>query len=307
MRLRSAVQPPMRGATVPLFAGGTTVISTGAASAERRTNSRQSVVSPADPPDQRVTDRQRENGEDDHRDGEGRCRSGSSRARHLAALRSGQARRAPSPLSAAPLFGYVPSMSARPIHPILKIVLEFGPLAVFFLTYRAYSGEEVALFGEVYEGVVVATIAFIPAILTTLAISWALTRDLPRMAVVTAVVVVIFGGLTIWLNDATFIKMKPTIVNLIFAFILGWGLLRGRSYLKYLMGEFLPLTDEGWMIFTRRWALFFLFMAALNEVIWRTQSEDFWVNFKTFGSPAVTLVFMVAQAGLLKRHAPPEG
>lgn len=201
----------------------------------------------------------------------------------------------------------MPFMSMRTIHPILKLVLELGPVAIFFLTYRAYADETVNIAGTDYQGVVLATIVFIPAILISLGVSWVLTRDLPKMAVVTAVVVVIFGGLTVWLNDATFIKMKPTIVNLIFAGILGWGLIRGRSYLKYLMGEMLPMDDEGWMIFTRRWAYFFLFMAVLNEVIWRTQSESFWVSFKTFGSPVVTFVFMMSQTGLLKRHAPPEG
>ncbi|WP_340107158.1 septation protein A [Pikeienuella sp. HZG-20] len=197
-------------------------------------------------------------------------------------------------------------MSAKEIHPLVRLGLEFGPLAIFFLTYRAYSDHDVMILGELYGGVVVATIAFIPAILVSLAISWALTRHLPRTAVVTAVVVVVFGGLTIWLNDATFIKMKPTIVNLIFAALLGWGLLRGRSYLKYLMGELLPLTDEGWMGFTRRWALFFVFMALLNEAIWRGTSESFWVNFKTFGSPVVTLAFILSQMKFLRHHTPPE-
>ena len=187
--------------------------------------------------------------------------------------------------------------------PLLKLALEFGPLAIFFLAYRMYGGEEVMIGGTAYQGVVIATIAFIPAILLSLAVSFVLTRHIPKMAAVTAVVVVVFGGLTIWLNDATFIKMKPTIVNMTFAIILGWGLLLGRSYLKLLMGEMLPLSDEGWMIFTRRWAIFFVFMAALNEVIWRTQSEAFWVNFKVFGSITITLVFMISQAGLLKRHS----
>lgn len=190
--------------------------------------------------------------------------------------------------------------------PILKLILEFGPLAVFFLTYRAYAGEEVVIGGTAYQGVVVATMAFIPAILVSLAASWAMTRDIPRMAAVTAVVVVVFGGLTIWLNDAIFIKMKPTIVNGIFAFILGWGLLRGKSYLKLLLGEAIPLTDQGWMVFTWRWVLFFIVMAVLNEVVWRTQTENFWVNFKTFASPAITFVFMMSQIGLLNRYAPPE-
>ncbi len=197
-------------------------------------------------------------------------------------------------------------MAARHIHPLLKLALELGPLAVFFLVYRGYAERTVEIGGVEYAGVVLATAAFIPAILVSLAISWALTRHLPRMAAVTAVVVIVFGGLTIWLNDATFIKMKPTIVNLIFAGALAWGLLIGRSWLKYLMGELLPLTEEGWMVFTKRWALFFLFMAALNEVIWRNFSESFWVDFKTFGSPAVTFAFVISQTPFLKRHTPPD-
>jgi intracellular septation protein len=184
----------------------------------------------------------------------------------------------------------------------VKIALEIGPLAVFFGVFQYLKGAPVELGGVAYQPVVVATLFFIPAILVSLATSWAMTRTLPRMAVVTAVVVVIFGGLTVWLNDDTFIKMKPTIVNALFAIGLGIGLLQGRSYLKYLMGEALPLDDEGWMIFTKRWALFFLFLAALNEVIWRTQSTDFWVNFKTFGNLPLTLAFMASQWPMLRRH-----
>ncbi len=112
----------------------------------------------------------------------------------------------------------------------------------------------------------------------------------------------VFGGLTLWLRDATFIKMKPTIVNLLFAGALGFGLLRGRSYLRDVIEGALPLNDEGWMILTKRWALFFVFLAALNEVVWRGFSEEFWVTFKTFGSPAVTFLFVMSQMGLLKRH-----
>jgi intracellular septation protein len=194
-------------------------------------------------------------------------------------------------------------MEPKTIPPLMKMALEFGPLAVFFITYRMYGGEEVMIGGTAYQGVVVATIAFIPAIILSLGISYAVTRHIPKMAAVTAVVVLVFGGLTIWLNDATFIKMKPTIVNTIFAIILGGGLLLRRSYLKMLMGDVLPLTDEGWMIFTKRWAIFFLFMAVVNEVIWRTQTEDFWVNFKVFGSLSITVVFMISQAGFLKRHS----
>ncbi len=177
----------------------------------------------------------------------------------------------------------------RQPNPLLKFALEIGPLAAFFLIYNR-------------TDIFVATAAFIPLILASLAASWFLTKHLPRMAVVTAIVVIVFGGLTLWLRDATFIKMKPTIVNLIFAGMLGWGLLQGRSYLKYLLGDAMPLTDAGWMIFTRRWALFFLFMAALNEALWRTQTEEFWVAFKTFGSPVLSFLFIATQFPMLKRH-----
>lgn len=185
----------------------------------------------------------------------------------------------------------------------IKLLLEMGPLGVFFGAFQYFKGAPVIFGGVEYQAIVVATVFFVPAILLSLAASWALTRTLPRMAVVTALVVVVFGGLTVILNDDTFIKMKPTIVNGLFAIGLGVGLAQGRSYLKYLLGESFPLTDEGWMIFTRRWMMFFIFMAALNEVVWRTQTTDFWVNFKTFGSLPITLVFMATQWPMLRRHA----
>jgi intracellular septation protein len=192
----------------------------------------------------------------------------------------------------------VPLMS-----PWLKMALEIGPLIVFFGAFQWFKGEPVTLGGVDYDGIIVATALFAPAILISLGVSWAIERRLPRMAAVTALVVVVFGGLTIALNDDTFIKMKPTIVNGLFALALGFGLLQGRSYLKFLMGEVMPLDDDGWMIFTRRWMLFFIFLAVLNEVIWRTQSTDFWVSFKTFGNIPLTFGFMALQFPLLKRHA----
>ena len=187
--------------------------------------------------------------------------------------------------------------------PWLKLLFEIGPLAVFFGAFQWFKDAPVVFGGVAYDGVVVATALFLPAILAALAGSWLVERRLPRMSLVTAVVVVIFGGLTVVLNDETFIKMKPTIVNLLFALALGIGLAQRRSYLKYLMGEALPLDDKGWMIFTRRWALFFLLLAVLNEAIWRTQSTEFWVSFKTFGNLPLTLGFMATQYPMLKRHA----
>ena len=207
-------------------------------------------------------------------------------------------------------------MTERAPSPILKLALEIGPLAVFFLsfTYGREILEVPALAGlftsiiplaalEGQQGpILVATAVFMLAIAVSLTVSWRMTRSLPRMAVVTAVVVAVFGGLTLVLQDDTFIKMKPTIVNGIFALVLGIGLIQGRSYLKYLMGESLPMDDAGWMIFTRRWVGFFIGMAILNEIVWRSQSTETWVAFKTFANLPITLVFMAFQWPLLQRH-----
>ncbi|MCL5776456.1 septation protein A [Limibaculum sp. FT325] len=198
----------------------------------------------------------------------------------------------------------------------LKLALELGPLVVFFLVFRY--GRELLDIGPLHDlmaratgeaalasasgPLFVATAAFMVAIAASLAASWWLTRRLPRMAVVTGVVVAVFGGLTLWLQDETFIKMKPTIVNGLFAIALGIGLMQGRSYIKYLMGEAIPMDDRGWMIFTRRWAVFFLFMALLNEAVWRTQTTEFWVSFKTFGNLPLTMGFTALQLPLLRRH-----
>ena len=142
-----------------------------------------------------------------------------------------------------------------------------------------------------------------PTILLALAVSWLLTRKLPRMAVITAVVVTIFGGLTLILRDDTFVKMKPTILYGVFAGILGFGLLRGQSYLKYLMDELIPMRDEGWMKFTTRFVVFYLLLAVLNEVVWRSYGTDVWVNFRTFVLPAANILFIMTQVPLFQRYA----
>lgn len=177
------------------------------------------------------------------------------------------------------------------MNPFLKLALEIGPLAAFFIGYRVFDKDMIA-----------ATVVFMVAMAVALIVSWLQTRSLPKMSLVTAVVVFVFGGLTIYLGDGDFIKMKPTIVNGLFALVLGFGLLQGRSYLKLLMEESLPLTDRGWMIMTRNWTLFFVVMAVLNEAIWRTQSEEFWVNVKTFGYLPLTLIFTVVQVMIMQRH-----
>ncbi len=211
-------------------------------------------------------------------------------------------------------------MAAKSLNPWLKLALEIGPLAVFFLSFRY--GEEIladpdlrapleavtgaAALSGAAGPLFVATATFMVAIAISLTVSWALSRTLPRMAVVTGVVVAVFGTLTLVLQDETFIKMKPTVVNGLFALILAFGLLQGRSYLKYLLGETMPIDDRGWMIFTWRWAGFFVFLAILNEVVWRTQSDEVWVSFKTFANIPLTLIFILLQWPLLKRHMLPE-
>ena len=131
---------------------------------------------------------------------------------------------------------------------------------------------------------------------------WRLTGHLSKMQVVTAVLIVVFGGLSVWFNDPRFFKMKPTIIYLLFAGVLGAGLLRGRSWLQYVMEGVMPLSHEGWMILTRRLALFFFGLAILNELIWRTMSEETWVYFKTFGLTAAIFVFFMAQGRLFRDY-----
>lgn len=194
----------------------------------------------------------------------------------------------------------------RTLPPLLKLALEIGPIAVFFLAYRwAPVPEGLSVAERQLEQVIFSTQVFIPTILAALGLSWLLTRHLPRMAVITAIVVVVFGGLTLILRDDTFVKMKPTILYGIFAAILGFGLLRGQSYLRYLMDEILPMAQEGWMTFTRRFVIFYLCLAVLNEIVWRGWGTDAWVNFRTFVLPLANIAFILAQIPLFQRHAIP--
>ena len=186
----------------------------------------------------------------------------------------------------------------------LKLALDIGPVLAFFAGYLALRERSFLIAGREYDGFILVTAAFVPLILVTTWLSKRLTGRVSRMQIVTAVLVVIFGGLTVALNDERFFKMKPTAIYLLFAGVLGFGLLRGRSYLQLVMDEALPLTHAGWMILTRRIALFFLALAIANEAIWRSMSTDAWVNFKTFGLTFALFAFFMAQSGLLRRHAP---
>lgn len=193
-------------------------------------------------------------------------------------------------------------MAEKKINPILKSVLELGPIAAFFIGYVLLRDKEVTVGEQTYQGFILMTAAFIPMILISTGLLWWLSGKVSKMQIATAVLVVVFGGLTVWLNDDRFFKMKPTMIYLLFAGILGAGLMRGRSYLQYVLSETVPLQPQGWTILTRRIMFFFLALAVANEVIWRTMSTDTWVNFKTFGLTIAIFAFFMTQGGLFQRY-----
>ncbi len=193
-------------------------------------------------------------------------------------------------------------MAEKKINPALKQVLELGPPLLFFVAYLWVRDETFTIGGVDYDGFIVAAAAFVPILLASIAALWVLSGKISRMQVFTAVLVVIFGGLTVWFNDEKFFKMKTTIVYGIFAAILGLGLLQRRSYLAWVMSEFLPMTHEGWMILTRRLTFCFAALAIGNEVVWRTMSTDAWVKIETFGFPLVLFLFLWAQIFALQKY-----
>ncbi len=197
----------------------------------------------------------------------------------------------------------------REINPLLKLILELGPLMIFF--FANARGERLAelfptlaaLGGPIF----VATGLFMAATAVALAASWLLTRSLPIMPLVSGVVVLVFGTLTLWLQDDVFIKMKPTIVNALFGAVLLGGLAFGRSLLGYVFDSAFKMDAEGWRKLTLRWGLFFLFLAVVNEVVWRTTTTDTWVAFKVWGIMPITLLFTLSQMPLIMRHSLDEG
>ncbi|MGY9054966.1 MAG: septation protein A [Alphaproteobacteria bacterium] len=170
---------------------------------------------------------------------------------------------------------------------------DFGPLVVFFVAYMA-------------SGLMAATAAIMVATLIALVTSWLVRRTIPTMAVVTAVLVGVFGGLTLYLQDETFIKIKPTIIQGVIAAILLGGVAMGKSLLKYVMGKAMPLDEQGWRKLSFRFGLFFAAMAVLNELVWRTQSTDTWVAFKVWGLMGLTFAFAMTQVKVMERHRLPD-
>ena len=193
-------------------------------------------------------------------------------------------------------------MAGKQINPILKQVLELGPTLVFFLIYLRIKENTYTFGGTDYSGFIVATLVFVPILLVSMAILWKLSGKLSRMQVFTAFMVIFFGGLTAYFNDERFFKMKTSIVYGVFAAILGIGLLRGQSYLRYIMEDCLPMEKEGWMILTRRLVAMFGAMALANEYIWRTQTTELWFKLETFAFPVVLFLFLWSQIVLLQKY-----
>jgi len=177
----------------------------------------------------------------------------------------------------------------------LQQTLEFGPTIAFFAIYIWLKDKTFLIAGVERDGFIVATVAFIPILLVAMAILWFLTGKLSRIQMFTAFMVIFFGAMTAWFNDARFFKMKTSIVYASMASLLGIGLVAGRNWLQWVMGEVLPMKPEGWARLTRRVIVMFFIMAAVNEAIWRTQSDTTWVTIETFVFPVVMFLFFWLQ------------
>jgi intracellular septation protein len=178
----------------------------------------------------------------------------------------------------------------RRFNPLLKLAFDFGPLALFFFANGRY-------------GIFVATAAFMVAVIVALVACYALTRHFPVMTMITGIIVLVFGGLTLALHDATFIKIKPTIIYALFGAVLLGGLLLGKPLLGLVLDSMFELTEEGWRKLTLRWALFFFALAVLNEIVWRNTSTNIWVDFKVFAVLPLTFAFGLLQVPLIKKYA----
>ncbi len=178
----------------------------------------------------------------------------------------------------------------KALNPVLKLVLDIGPLVLFFAANSRF-------------GIFVASGVFMAAVVIALAVSYAMTRHIAIMPVVTAVIVLVFGGLTLVLHDELFIKLKPTIIYVLFGGTLLAGLAFDKPFLSILFDQMFHLTEQGWRKLTWRWALFFFALAIANEIVWRTQTTDFWVSFKLFGVVPLTLLFGALQMPLINKYS----
>ncbi len=194
-------------------------------------------------------------------------------------------------------------MAERDVNPMLKTALELGPVLGFFVAYLWLKDHVFTIGGTEYEGFIVVTAGFIPVLLASMGVLWYLTGHLSRMQIMTAVLVVVFGGLSVWLNDERFFKMKPTLIYFLFGGLLAFGLARGQSYLRTVMEGLMPLEQEGWMILTKRVMLFFFALGIANELVWRFLSTETWVYFKTFGLSAALFAFFMLQGKLFAKYS----
>ncbi len=193
-------------------------------------------------------------------------------------------------------------MSDKTYDPKMKAALEYGPLLAFMVGYWLVKDRTFMVSGVEYSGFVAITAVFIVIFAASILALWKLTGKLSAMQVFTLAVIVFMGGLTVWFNDPHFIKMKPTIIYIAFAAGLGIGLLQGKSYLRLVLGEALPMQDEGWMILTRRMTVFFVVLALANEVVWRNFSDGTWVTFKVVGLTVAMFAFLLSQARVMERY-----
>ncbi|WP_375652544.1 septation protein A [Bartonella sp. MR110HLJHH] len=192
-----------------------------------------------------------------------------------------------------------------PLSPTIKFLLEMGPLVAFF--FANYKGEwlikNIGFFQNFSKPIFPATAIFMIAIIISLSLSWILARQIPIMPLLSGIFVLVFGFLTLWLHNDTFIKMKPTIINSLFALILFGGMCFKKPLLRYALDSTLKLDDLGWQKLTYRWAFFFVFLALLNEIIWRNFSDNFWTSFKVFGVMPLTVLFMLTQMPIIMKHS----
>jgi len=193
-------------------------------------------------------------------------------------------------------------MVEKRINPLVKTVLEIGPVLAFFGAYMAVKDQTFTVMEQDYSGFIAVTAGFVPVLLLSIFLLKRLSGRVSRMQVITAVLVIVFGGLTIYLNDERFFKMKTTIVYGLFSVILATGLAFRKSWLAYVMGELMPMRDEGWMILTRRLALAFGVLAAGNEAVWRTMSTEAWVKIETFAFPVALFLFLWVQIMMLQPY-----
>lgn len=193
-------------------------------------------------------------------------------------------------------------MAGKTINPWVKGVLEFGPVVAFIAGFVLTRGQVFQFGGEDYPAFIAVTALFIPLMVVATGILWALTGTLSQMQIFTVLTVIAMGGLSVWLKDERFFKMKPTLLYLVFAGILGAGLMKGRSFLRPLLGTALPLEDAGWMILTRRIVWFFLGLAVANELVWRNFSDGTWVTFKFVGLPIALFGFFLSQSSVFSKY-----